>query len=145
MTLRDFRGIEYIQEVQCSGDALASDTSLLFMALYTVQEDRLLASVNLGTRECRTGDVFSSCVIDETDHRKTLLKSLIFELDHERERVYGCNVTNVGSDGRSKVYSWNVAISERSKWKVCVFCRLYQNINVDNISLRHKFNADAHN
>lgn len=109
LTCSAFRGFQNVQELHCSAGALGPGASVLFMSLYRVKGDTLLASVNVGSRECITVRSFSSCVIDPSDSRKTLLKTLIVNPDYDRAEVtYGCNVTVVVSGRRANDVSWIV-------------------------------------
>ncbi|KAL8563675.1 hypothetical protein ACOMHN_035409 [Nucella lapillus] len=118
LTCRPFRGYEHIQELRCSAQPLPAGFSVLFMALYRVQGDSSIASVNVGTRECTTSDRFSSCLIDSADSRQIQLKTLLVlspsssSSDFSRQRgevTYGCNITVVSSGRRTNDVTWTLS------------------------------------
>ncbi|KAK7490259.1 hypothetical protein BaRGS_00018420 [Batillaria attramentaria] len=97
-----------ILEVECSGSTLSGDADPLSMALFekTRGQDRVLATLNLKNKECSTTDVFTSCVIDEKNSRKSSVKVLLLGLSQKETRVYGCDVTTLKSGDRPAITSW---------------------------------------
>lgn len=128
MSVRPFQGILGIQEVQCSGDVLSPDTTVLMMALYTITKGGnemrssvrnssiVFASVNLMTGECTTSGVFSSCYIDRKDSRRTRLSALIKDLPETEVRKYGCEVNNVRTGQLSNLISWVLEVKGVSEY-----------------------------
>ncbi|PVD27099.1 hypothetical protein C0Q70_12250 [Pomacea canaliculata] len=94
MVIRAFKGIPSIQEVQCSGQGLGSDITVLGLTLYCVNSSQVLAYVNILNRECSTSSGYSSCFIASDDPGKTRVMTLAAEIDDGRYLDYGCNVTS---------------------------------------------------
>lgn len=104
-----------IHEVECSGQSLHTELDLLTMVFYEVTSDETLGFVNHGKRECTAAHVFVSCDVDDRDARRTRLKALISDLAEGESRAYGCNITAVGTRGRSKLLSWTISIHQISE------------------------------
>ncbi|KAK7490332.1 hypothetical protein BaRGS_00018493 [Batillaria attramentaria] len=114
LTSADFKGNDRIQEVSCSGEALATHTGLLSVILYTVKDERIVASANFATRECLTTHVFASCTVEESDSRKTRVTALVVDLTAGERRLFGCNVTTFTSVGKAHTVTWTVVVRRPS-------------------------------
>ena len=110
-----FKEIPHIFELSCSADALEADANLLSMVLFRLSDDVILASLNMASRECSTSAVFSSCVIEETDVRKSSVKTLVMNLKEGETSRYGCEVSSMKSGERVTVAAWSVAITGKSE------------------------------
>ncbi|XP_025101747.1 uncharacterized protein LOC112568587 [Pomacea canaliculata] len=90
-----FRGLATVQEIVCSAVTLDPGEDLSTMALYTVLDRHVLATVIPWKHECTTSSSFAACVIVKGDSHKTTLHTLVLDLHEEESRLYGCNVTAV--------------------------------------------------
>ncbi|KAK7490290.1 hypothetical protein BaRGS_00018451 [Batillaria attramentaria] len=106
-----FQGIPTIQEVSCSGQALASDSSVFSMSLYA--ERRLLAQVNVMNKECTTSGTFSSCLVHQRDSRSTELRTLVMDLGQNETREFTCELVNQKSGEKAKTDTWSLVIEGR--------------------------------
>ena len=92
------------------------------MVLYTIPQDKVLASVYTLKGECSTSDGnFASCVIDAADSKKTTIKALLTDLLEGEMRVYGCNVTSFRSGGRVKIITWSLVLRISGKHNIRFF------------------------
>ncbi|KAK7458974.1 hypothetical protein BaRGS_00039030, partial [Batillaria attramentaria] len=110
LTARQFQGFNNVIDLQCSGHILGSDIDVLTIVLYVVRNDQVVASANIGKRECSTSGSFSSCVFDAVDSRRTVLRTLVADLREAEWREYGCNVTSFKTGGRVKTTSWSLRV-----------------------------------
>ncbi|KAK7105431.1 hypothetical protein V1264_016810 [Littorina saxatilis] len=110
---RSFKGVSGIQEIECSGSEVDGDfaTGLLSTILYTVDGGKVVASANFATKTCLTTDTFASCVIDESDWRRTGVRALVLDLKEQESREYGCNVTAFSSVGKPVTFSWIIPVT----------------------------------
>ena len=115
MYVKPFQGIPNIQELSCSGHALDADTTLSSMILFTADDDKILATANIVSKECSTTGVFTSCVLHETDTRQTQLRTLVMDLARDQTRRYGCEISSVRSGERAKTRSWFFEVTGGSK------------------------------
>ncbi|XP_025102314.1 uncharacterized protein LOC112568945 isoform X7 [Pomacea canaliculata] len=109
-----FQGHDHVLEVECSGETLASDKDLLSMVLYSARDNKVLATVNLKTRECATSDRFSSCVFDERDSHRTRLRALVLDIAEGETWPFGCNLTTFKTADGAIFVSWT-AVAVKSK------------------------------
>lgn len=109
-----FRDIPFIQEVECSGAGLDSDTNLLSASLYRLSDNAILASLNMGTKECTTSSSFSSCEIRDTDSRKSRVRTLVMNLSSGESLRFGCEVSSIRAGERVKVNSWFLTLTGAS-------------------------------
>lgn len=109
MKFGSFNGIHSIIEVQCAGENLDSDIDILTLALFTAEDNELLAFVNMKTEECLAKGQFCSCHIDKKNSRQTKVKTLVLDLEVGESRLYGCNVTGLKSGTRWQVMSWTIS------------------------------------
>ena len=117
LTSKPFYGLANTQEVECSGRTLDSATSLLSLSLFSLHDDRVLASANIATKACLTSGYFSSCLFHQSDTRQSKLRTVVGvqDLADGEEKWIGCNVTAFVSGGRSMIYSWKLAVSRSRK------------------------------
>ena len=108
MKVSAFEGIPSIQEISCSGEALESDVTVFAMVL--LQDSRQLAQVNIMAKECTTSGAFSSCVLHETNSRRTTLKTLVMDLGATETRMYVCEVTFLRSGEKTKSSTWTLEV-----------------------------------
>ena len=72
-----------------------------------------VASAYMNKRQCSTRHLFSSCLIDLTDSRRSRVRSLIRDLDPGESRTYHCQVGIFNSG--AKIIEWNVTIYGKIK------------------------------
>lgn len=106
-----------VQQVECSGHVLEPDVTLFGMTLFAGANHDVLAYVNLRDKECATSRVYSACVIDGSDYRKTKLMALVLDLRDDESRMYGCNVTSLKS-GKGHIISWSIHLRLTSGYSV---------------------------
>ena len=111
-----FRGHPNVQHVQCTGEALTSDSNVLLMTLFEHPNDTTVASVNYGNNQCSTSAMFSSCEIDVTNSRKTRVNTLLVDLPYGEVRVFGCNVTFSRAHGRSGFKTWFLGVNVTGRY-----------------------------
>lgn len=119
LTVRHFKDIPSILEVDCSGHTLPSDIKLLSMALLSSKYN-VIASASLLNRECTTSSTFASCYFDDKDTRNTALRSLVLDLNEGDTREFGCEVNIQSSDGRSKIITWSL-LGKRISKSFCLY------------------------
>ena len=112
-----FEGIPSVQEVTCTGSALPADAKLVSITLFPLRErGHQLAYVMLLLQpSCSTSDVFSSCLVDERDSRRTALKTLVTDLRPGEAREYGCNVTLMKAGAKTESRLWTVRVERPSE------------------------------
>lgn len=110
-----FQGHDHVLEVECSGETLASDKDLLSMVLYSARDNKVLATVNLKTRECATSDRFSSCVFDERDSHRTRLRALVLDIAEGETWPFGCNLTTFKTADGAIFVSWTAVAVKSSR------------------------------
>lgn len=101
-------------EVECSGVPLDSGTDVLGIALYTSEDRRVLAYVNMKNSMCSSRGTYSACVLDHADTRRTRLIMLVTDLAEGEVRVYGCNITSFRSGVDVHQVSWSLAVKLES-------------------------------
>ena len=75
-----------------------------------------MAYVNLKDSECSTSSVYSACVIDTKDSRKTRLITLLLDWQHEEEvKEFGCDVTGFISGLEVYAVTWKLKVKRISK------------------------------
>ncbi|XP_025102319.1 uncharacterized protein LOC112568947 [Pomacea canaliculata] len=105
-----FRGLPHVQEVQCRGDALPPDSSLLLMTVYGMSTHPALALLNMATRHCSTAHAFVSCHVHDSEPRRSHVTVLVTDLQEGESRKYGCNVTSVSAGGQVQTTAWAVSV-----------------------------------
>ncbi|PVD27102.1 hypothetical protein C0Q70_12253 [Pomacea canaliculata] len=114
MSVRDFRSHASIQEVECRGEGLPSEVKLWSLTIFSLPERTVLAYVNPLSDQCVTMTHFSSCTVDTSDTRNSVLRILVADLEEEETRQYGCNATGLTAIGHSHALSWTVWVRRRS-------------------------------
>lgn len=117
MRVHDFLGFPSLQEVECSGGSIKTEADVLSLTLYTVPENVLLANVKTFKNTCKTFSDFSSCTIVPGDSRKSVVRTLVADLEEGGSTTLGCNVTIVQENGHPRVYSWSILVHRKSKWR----------------------------
>lgn len=115
LTVREFEGISSVLEVVCSGRTLKMNSDLLTITLHASMDNDVIASLNLRKLKCQSSYLFTSCHMDESDSRKTLLRVLVLDLaDGERRRL-SCTV---GFETAGWIHSekWSLDIQRNSKF-----------------------------
>ncbi|KAK7488910.1 hypothetical protein BaRGS_00019867, partial [Batillaria attramentaria] len=110
LTVRNFRGIPSLKEVECSGENLTAGLKVFSLAMFKLPEKSLLAYVNHMDNECSTFGDFVSCTIDRSDSRKSRLRTLASELVEGESKVYGCNVSIANSQGHIHLSTWTIPV-----------------------------------
>ncbi|KAK7488914.1 hypothetical protein BaRGS_00019871, partial [Batillaria attramentaria] len=110
MTLRNFRGIPSLKEVECSGEKLRPELKVVSLRLFKLPGQSLLAYIDHLDNECSTYGEFASCVIDKSDRRKSRLRTLVSDLQEGESRVYGCNATTTNPFGEVHVSTWSILV-----------------------------------
>ena len=129
MTVRNYRGIESLKEVECSGNTLPNEVKFLSLTLYkkyktpqnSIWKEFTLASLETSPENaCITYGEFSSCVIDDSDRRNSVVKTLISNLKGGERTIIGCNVSAVFKfvSGSKKMFyqTWDIEVYRESKF-----------------------------
>ena len=132
MKVKNFHGFQSLKEVECSGTYLPNEVNFLSLTLYQLKEnkystnkknslsqDSVLASLLTSPeRSCRTFKEYSSCKIDDTDRRKSVVKTLVSDLEGGESTTLGCNITAVFITGHDQVFigSWKIDVKRESKF-----------------------------
>jgi hypothetical protein len=121
MTVRNFKGLSALKEVECSASSLADEIDQVnALSLFKQQDDSILVFLNTYKSECKTFGEFSSCTLVEGDSKKSVVRSLVTDLNEEETTVIGCNVTALMGYGHAPKYSWSIPVYRESK--DCNFC-----------------------
>lgn len=115
LRVKAFKGLHHVQELECSGEDLDSDTNVLLMTLFSFPSDKTIASANLGGDQCSTSAMFSSCVLDRANSRRTRIRTLLLDFRDGDVLKFGCNVTTARSGGRAYFISWSLTVKITSK------------------------------
>ena len=107
-----FYGLPGIVEVECSGDSLSSNIDVFLMALFTLPQDDIIASVNLRNGKCTTSRSFSSCTINKKHSRRSKLKTLVTDMKDGDRKWFGCNISGSDSAGRAVFSLWATAVTK---------------------------------
>ena len=117
MQVRDFQGVQSIQEIECSGSGLDPTFDLLSMSLFTARDDKTIAFVNFAKKECSAYVGFSACFVMETDSHTTHVKSLILDLNPGQRRRYGCNLTAATKEGKTVTVQWFLNVLGKGEYR----------------------------
>ena len=120
MTVRVFKGFPSLQEVECSTGHLKASVKVFSLKMLTGPQNTVLAHANPVTNECVTFKEFSSCKLDLSDTRKSVLRVLVSDLEEGESRRYRCTATSFGSLGETNTSSWSITVWRKSK---CWCCR----------------------
>ena len=115
MTVRDFLGFPSLQEVECSGESFKAGVDLLSLKLFQTSDNAILAIIYPLKNTCKTFSEFSSCDINTGDSRKSLVRTLVSDLEEGERTRLGCNVTTFLQDGHAQMYSWFMTVHRKSK------------------------------
>ena len=113
--MHDFRGIQSLQEVECSGRTLTRAVDTLSLSLFKMSEKTPLVTVKTYKNTCHTFTDYASCQIDTGDPKKSLARVLVSDLRVGQTAVFGCTVTVLYGIGHSQVYNWSIPVSLRRK------------------------------
>ncbi|KAK7488929.1 hypothetical protein BaRGS_00019886, partial [Batillaria attramentaria] len=111
MTVRNFHGIESLQEVECWGGALGAEVTLYSLKIFTIPGQEVVAFAQPFTNNCVTFAEFSSCSIDTSDTRKSRVRVLVPDLEDGESRTYGCNATSFKSFDHYKFSTWSLVVT----------------------------------
>ena len=115
--MRDFLRFPSLQEVECSGESLKVEVNLLSLKLFRTSDNAVLALINPLKNTCKTFHEFSSCSINTGDTRRSLVRTLVADLEEGETTRLGCNVTTFLEDGHAQMYSWFINVHRKSKWR----------------------------
>ena len=115
MAVREFQGIPSIQEVECLGRNLGADVKLISLMMFTVPDNRIIASLNVMANTCLTHTEYSSCFIDTDNTRGSRLRVLEHQLVGGESKEYGCEVNTVNPRGKTKSTTWSVSVTAKRK------------------------------
>lgn len=115
MSVRDFRGFESIQEVECSGGHLEAEVNILFLKLFEVSNQTVFAYLNVQSRSCLTFAEFSSCFVDPVNSRGSRLRILVSDLEVGESRRYGCTLSTWRSLKDTETFTWSVSVTGKGK------------------------------
>lgn len=113
--MRDYRGLDSIQEVECSGGNVEAEVKLLSLKLFRVSDNMVLAHASLINNQCLTYGEFASCTIDTSDFRKSVLRVLVTDLEEGESRTYGCNAASLKGIDDMQKFSWTLSVTRRSE------------------------------
>ncbi|XP_025101728.1 uncharacterized protein LOC112568586 isoform X16 [Pomacea canaliculata] len=109
MVVRTFKGISSLQEVECSGRYLQPEVKVFSLKLFRVSDQSVVAHVNPITNKCTSFGEFSSCFVDAADTHRSLVRTLVADLEYNESREYGCTVKAFGALGDTQTFDWVVA------------------------------------
>ena len=122
MKTRDFHGTQIIQEVECVGANLRTDSKLISLQLFKLPDSTVLASLNVFARNCMTYGEYASCAINPDDSHKSRLRVLVHDLREGESREYGCTANTVTPQGNSVYKNWKILVTRNRKY-VCYCIR----------------------
>ena len=120
MTSRDFKGFSSLQEVECTGGSLKPEVKLIALQMYKLPENKLLASMNVISKECVTWGDYSLCRVNTTDTHKSKVKLLVADLSDGESREYKCTANTYDSYGFSKVFTWTTMVKQLSEYLIFI-------------------------
>ena len=129
MTVRDFLGFPSLQEVECSGGSLKTKVNYLSLTLFKMSDKSVIATLISSKNTCKTFLEFSSCTIDSSDSRKSMVRTLVADLEEGGSTALGCNVTTVLESGHPRVFSWSLLVRRRSECLCLCLSFLVDTIN----------------
>ena len=110
MTSRNFQGIQNLLEVVCGGKGFNSNVKLLSLQIVELPETRIISSLNVFSGSCIAFNVYSSCIIANTDTHLSKLSILVSDGIPGEKKAYGCLANAVTSLGTTVSKSWNITI-----------------------------------
>ena len=115
MTVRQFKGISSLLEVECSAISLTAGVKIFSMKLFSVPDNILHAKANPLNDNCFTFLELTSCTINKSDTRKSKLRILVSDLKEGEGRKYGCSATSFDSDGDTVTSTWVIDVIRNSE------------------------------
>lgn len=112
---RDFKGIPSIQEVECWGEGLKPEVKLLSLKLYTIEDSKVQASLNVFANNCLTYTDYSSCFVNTIDTHKSRLRVLVYDLEEGESREYGCRALSLQNTGDESEQTWSILVTRKSE------------------------------
>ena len=137
MTVRDFLGFPSLQEVECSGGSLKTKVNYLSLTLFKMSDKSVIATLISSKNTCKTFLEFSSCTIDSSDSRKSMVRTLVADLEEGGSTALGCNVTTVLESGHPRVFSWSLLVRRRSECLCLCLSFLVDTINWRNAFVKY--------
>ena len=123
LTVRDFLGFPSLKEVECSGGSIKAEVDLLSLTLYKTTDNTILAILNTYKSTCKTFSEFSSCDLIVGDSKKSVVRTLVADLEEGETTILGCNVTTFLEIGHAPKYSWSIPVYRKSKLvRTCCLC-----------------------
>ncbi|KAK7488889.1 hypothetical protein BaRGS_00019846 [Batillaria attramentaria] len=112
-----FYDIPSLIEVTCSGKRLSTATDIMSISLFTKRNNLVVCFINIAKRQCSTDSQdFVSCIVDNTNTRRTEARTLVTDLKFGMFREYGCNITAVDTLEKTvKIVSWSLVVKGESK------------------------------
>jgi hypothetical protein len=121
LKVRDFLGFPSLKEVECTGATLRSELTYLSLTLFKALDKKTLAHLLAAQQNtCNTYTEFASCYIDTGDSRKSVVRTLVADLEGGETTVVGCNVTSVNRNGRPTEHTWYINVVRESKFLIVV-------------------------
>ena len=126
--MQNFKGIESLKEVRCSGIVIASQIeSLSSITLFEHTSDNLLIHLQaLPSLECKTFASYSSCHVNQNDFKLSSVKTLISNLKEEESIKIGFNVSTFEGFGKYKQFSWIQTVYRESKILILIFTMFFK-------------------
>ena len=115
LTVRDFLGFPSLKEVECSGGSIKAEVDLLSLTLFKTRDNTILAILNTYKNTCKTFSEFSSCELIVGDSRRSVVRTLVADLEEGETTILGCNVTTFLEIGHAPKYSWSIPVHRISK------------------------------
>ena len=115
MTVREFKNISSLIEVECSASSLTAGVKIFSMRLFSVPDNVLHAKANPLNENCFTFLELASCTINKDDTRKSQLKILVSDLKEGERRRYGCSASSFESDGDAVTSTWVIDVTRNSE------------------------------
>ena len=122
MAVRNFKGFESLQEIECWAGHLETEMKLLSLKMYAISDSSVLAYLNTLTNECVTYGEYSSCFIDTVSTRKSRLKVLVADLAEGESREYGCKASVFRSGEEAQTTSWSIVVKRMSEYRSYANC-----------------------
>ena len=123
LTVRDFLGFPSLKEVECSGGSIKAEVDLLSLTLYKTTDNTILAILNTYKSTCKTFSEFSSCDLIVGDSKKSVVRTLVADLEEGETTTLGCNVTTFLEIGHAPKYSWSIPVYRESELvRMCCLC-----------------------
>jgi hypothetical protein len=117
LTTRDFKGFHNLNEVECTGRGLKPEVKLIALQMYILPDRKLVASMNVISKECVTLGKYSSCRVNDTHNHESKLRLLVDDLKEE-SKAFECKANTFDSLGSTKEFSWSLVIRLLSKFAV---------------------------